>query len=406
MPNSFNSIKLPFLAFTSDSETIAILRQFAEKNGWAEAIINSGDINSAIEYLKTNKSPKVLFVDIASADNMAELLDELANFCDSDVKVIISGKVNEYSFYCWLMEFGVSSYLLKPFNINALEKAYNKAINENIVNVVDAPPATENKTKVISVIGARGGVGATTICVNLAWIIANHFGQKTALLDFDPQLGTVALALDLEPSRGLRDALEKPERIDSLFMDRVMIKIDEYLSVLSTEEALDDNIIIGELAAQALLKQVRNKFSFVIIDLPRIISPFTRYALKNSDHIICVSEYNIMGLRESLRYLDFCKDNLQTSIPLFIANRVGLAGKHQMPQAEFEKGLGQNISFNIPFALDANAASISGEIFAETAKNAPATRELHAIAAHFVGEAAEKPATKLGLLAGLFGGKK
>jgi len=405
MPNSSRISRVPFLAFTSDSETIAILKQFAEKNGWAEAIISSGDINSAIEFLKNNKSPKVLFVDIASAETMSASLDALADVCDPDIKVIVSGKVNEYSFYCWLMEVGISSYLLKPFNLNALEKAYSKAtIDETIMS---APvPAAENKARIISVIGARGGVGATTICVNLAWIIANHLGQKTGLLDFDPQLGTVALALDLEPSRGLRDALEKPDRIDSLFMDRVMIKIDEYLSVLSTEEALDDNIVIGESAAEALFQQVRSKFSFVIIDLPRTISSFTRYALKNSDHVVCVSEYNIMGLRESLRYLDFCKDNLQTSPPVFIANRVGLAGKHQMPQAEFEKGLGQKIDFNIPFALDANAASISGEVFAETAKNAPATRALHAIAAHFVGEVAEKPSAKFSLFGGLFGGKK
>ena len=405
MPNSSRISRVPFLAFTSDSETIAILKQFAEKNGWAEAIINSGDINSAIEFLKTNKSPKVLFVDVASAETMSASLDGLADVCDPDIKVIVSGKVNEYSFYCWLMEVGISSYLLKPFNLNALEKAYSKAtIDETIVS--SPIPVAENKAKIISVIGARGGVGATTICVNLAWIIANHLGQKTGLLDFDPQLGTVALALDLEPSRGLRDALEKPDRIDSLFMDRVMIKIDEYLSVLSTEEALDDSIVIGESAAEALFQQVRSKFSFVIIDLPRTISPFTRYAMKNSDHVVCVSEYNIMGLRESLRYLDFCRDNLQTSLPLFIANRVGLAGKHQMPQAEFEKGLGQKIDFNIPFALDANAASISGEVFAETAKNAPATRALHSIAAHFVGEVAEKPAAKFSLFGGLFGGKK
>src|SRR5262249_7022182 len=145
-----------------------------------------------------------------------------------------------------------------------------------------------------------------------------------------------ALALDLEPGKGLREALEKPERIDSLFMDRVMVKLDEQLSILSTEEGLEENIVVSAASAEALYKQTRPKFSHVVVDVPRILTPYTRYALAHADHIICVTEYTIKGLRESLRYLEYCRDSLKVSVPMFVVNRSGMAGKHQMPNAEFE----------------------------------------------------------------------
>jgi len=398
--------RVPFLAFTTDSESAGLLRQFIASHGWEGNLVYEGDINTAADFLKLHPSPQVLCVDIISAEATPASLDRLADVCDPGIKVIVSGKVNEYSFYCWLVEAGITNYLLKPFSLHALEAAYRKAIELPSAEISHTPEIKKD-AETIAVIGSRGGVGATTVSVNLAWILANHFHQKTALVDFDPQLGTVALAVDLEPSKGLRDALEKPDRIDGLFIDRVMTKAGEYLSVLSTEEPLDDYVNASEASAEALLKQIKPKFSHLIIDLPRVLSPFTRYALKYANHIICVSEYTIMGLRESLRYLDFCRDILKVHSPIFIANQVGLAGKHEIPKEEFEKGLGQKVAFDIPFTLDAHASANSGEIWADTAKNAPATKVLQAIAGHFVDgiEVREQPSKLKGLLSLLRGEK-
>jgi len=385
------STGIPFMAFSSDGETTAILKQFAASRGWPEDVIHSGDIDTAAQFLKVNNSPKILFVDIISAaDKVSASLDMLADVCEPGIKVIVSGKINEYSFYCWLVDVGISNYLLKPFRLAALEAAYNKTLEVQSPGVTKTEE-TKKEAKVITVIGARGGVGATTVCVNLAWLLANRFQQKTALLDFDAQLGTVALALDLEPAKGLRDALEKPDRIDGLFIDRVMIRVDDRLSILSTEEPLEETITMSEAAAANILKQCRPKFSHIVIDLPRTLSPFTRYTVSHADHVVCVTEYTLAGLRESLRYLEYCRNVLKVRPPIFVANRVGLAGKHQMPQNEFEKGLGQKVDFSIPFALDAHAAATSGEIFAEIApKNLPAVKALHALSAHFTDHTMEE----------------
>jgi len=395
-----------FLAFTSDPESTEVLKQFAAKLGLGDTVVHPGDIDAAATYLKSNPPPKVLCVDIPSAEGAAAALDRLADVCDPGIKVIVSGKINEYSFYCWLVEVGISNYLLKPFTLAALEASYQKATDTQAATTT---PAAEVKKdgKVIAVIGTRGGVGATTVAVNMAWVLANQLKQKTAMLDLDPQLGTVALALDLEPGRGLREALEKPDRIDGLFMDRVMVKLDEHLSVLSTEESLEENVAVSDAAAEALFKQTRPKFSHIVVDVPRTLSPYTRYALGHADHIICVTEYTIMGLRESLRYLEYCRDGLKVPLPLFVVNRSGMSGKHQMPQAEFEKGLGVKPSYTIPFILDAYAASTAGQLLVETAKNAAASKVLHALAAHFVeGAKAKESQTKAKGMLGFIKGKK
>lgn len=390
MDSQKNNLR-PFVAFSTDSESLATLKKFAVNRGWGEGVVHTGDIDTAIEFVKANHSPKVLFVDINSQEKIAGSLDALADVCDPNVKVIVSGKVNEYSFYCWLIEVGVSSYVLKPFTMESLEAAYTKASEVSVAAA--AANAPSKKAKIIAVIGARGGVGATTVCVNTAWIMANQLQQKTALLDFDPQLGTVALALDLEPGRGLREALEKPERIDSLFLDRVMVRVDDYLSIMSTEENLAENIAATEAAAEVLFKLCRQKFQYTIVDVPRILSPFTHYAITHADQILCVTEYSIAGLRESLRYLEYCRSVLKIKPPVFVANRVGLAGKHQMTQDEFEKGLGSKVQFNIPFVLDAHAAATSGEVMAQSAQNAPATKALVALSEYFT-ESQIKPKAK------------
>jgi pilus assembly protein CpaE len=403
-PSSHNAQRIPFLAFTTDNAGATVLKQFAIAQGWPEAVVHTGDIKTAAAFLQSNPSPKVLCVDVTSVEAASAELDALADVCDPGVKVIVSGTINEYSFYAWLVEMGISNYLLKPFTMATLEAAYRKTFDVAPAASVAAAVEVKKDAKVISVIGARGGVGASTVAVNLAWILAHALGQKTALLDFDPQLGTVALALDLEPGKGLRDALEKPDRIDGLFLDRVMVRLEDNLSVLSTEEGLDESIAPSEAAAEALLKQSKPKFSHIVVDVPRSLTPFTRHALKHANHVICVTEFTIMGLRESLRYLEFCRDYLKVGVPIFVANRVGLAGKHQMPQAEFEKGLGVKISYSIPFVLDAHAAATAGEVLVETAKNAPATKILHALAGHFAEQkdavAASKPKGLLALLKG------
>src|SRR5690606_17403563 len=129
----------------------------------------------------------------------------------------------------------------------------------------------------IGVIGARGGVGTTTIATNLAAIFAENYSRTTGLVDLDPYFGSVALSLDLEPGRGMRDALEKPDRIDGLFLDRVMIKPSPNLSILSAEEPLQEAITSQPTSGHMLFAALMEKFNVVVADMPRQMNPLTRH---------------------------------------------------------------------------------------------------------------------------------
>ena len=372
----------PFMAFCSHAESLSVLGQFAQANKWPEACIQKGDATTAAEYLKSNPTPQILFVEVPSAKAAPDLLDKLADVCDPNVKVIVSGTINEYSFYTWLVDIGIANYLLQPFTMSALQAIYDKALTPTTSSVLVGDAKKE--AKVISIIGTRGGVGSTMLAVNLSWILAKQHKQKVALLDLDPQVGTVAMALDLEPGRGMRDALEKPDRIDSLFMDRVMVRYDDNLSILSAEEPLEEMIISSEAASEALIRETRKKFSHVIIDVPRQMSPFTRHVLKTSDTVIVLTETTVPGLRDALRLSDYFKDHLKIRQPLFVANREGVAGKHHMSKSDFEKSLGAEISYVIPFVMDVYGATNTGEALLESSKNAPVVKVIVQLVARFV----------------------
>ncbi len=337
---------LPFLAFIKDEKELATLKAFAEKRLWPETAIQSGDITTAVEHLKTNPSPEVLLVEVSTPAEASKQMDALAEVCDPDTKVIAIGSVNEYSFYCWLMDIGIFSYLLKPLTAEVLETTLAKAGDKGL-------PAGQAKApgKVIAVTGTRGGVGATTFSLNLAGAITEISKKNVALVDIDPREGSVALTLDLEPSRGFREALEKPDRIDSLFIDRVMNRHGKYLSVLSSEESLQEQFHIHDNAADALIKELKDKFDFIILDVPRTHDAFGRKCMALADQVVIVTELNLLCLRDTLRLNDLMREALKTKPPLLVASRTGL-NKHEMKISDYEKGVNADIIGKIPFAPD------------------------------------------------------
>jgi pilus assembly protein CpaE len=337
-----------FMAFAKDSADVQTLKEFAQAQQLNVDLVLQGDIVTAIEYLGKHPSPLVLLVELPSASEAADLLDKLADVCNEDTKVITIGEINEYSFYCWLMDIGISSYLLRPLTLKMLETAYQRTVVGS-----QAGAAQERKPAiVIAMLGARGGVGVSTLALNLAGLIAEFGHKKVALVDLDPQEGTLSLQLDIEPARGLRDALEKPDRIDSMFIDRVLTKPHPNLNVISAEEALKEVVHFSEYAADALLREVTEKFDVVVLDVPRHLNEFTKEALRKATHILLVGEPSLQSLRDVLRLGDLLRDTIKAKPPGLVINRTHLAAKHEMSVADFEKAVAMESLARIPFAAD------------------------------------------------------
>ncbi|MCH2547664.1 MAG: hypothetical protein MK052_08660 [Alphaproteobacteria bacterium] len=345
-----------FLAFVPDSDSIAILKEFAASQSWSADCIQQGTVKEALDFLAKNPSPDFLLVDVPDAESAPELLDNLADVCAPTVKVIVTSTVDEFSFFRWLTEIGVHSYLLKPLTQEALEDAITHAPAE-----VGGAKA-EKQGKLYAVIGTRGGVGASSVALNLAAAIGKLHNTTTGLLDLEPQWGTISLMLDLEPGRGLRDALAKPDRIDTLFMERVLLKYSENFSILSSEEPFDDPVTIHPDAAAALIRESRNKFAVTVADLPRDVSSFTQDFLKAADQIVIVTELTLIGLRDALRLQALLKETLELKHIHFVANRIGLLPKYEMKISDFEKSLDTKFYGEIPFNIEAFNKMATGDI--------------------------------------------
>lgn len=341
--------KPTFMAFVSDAADQQTLRSFAMGQGLSQEDVHAGDVHTATDFLKKNKPPQVLVVELPNAEEAPGLLDKLADVCDPETRVIAVGSVNEYSFYCWLTDIGIASYLLKPVSPGGLEGAFKSATGAP--KSAGAPERAPGK--VISVIGTRGGVGATTMSINLAGVIADRApGKQVILVDTDVYYGSVALCLDIDPSRGMREALENPDRLDALFIDRVVSKPLKNLSVLSSEEALHDDINVHERSLPVLLKELRSKFDVILFDLPCRLDSFTRGCLQQSDQVVVVTELSLLSLRDCLRLTDMMREHLHIKPPHVIANRSGLAAKIEMQVNDFEKGINAKLEGKVPFAPD------------------------------------------------------
>jgi pilus assembly protein CpaE len=187
------------------------------------------------------------------------------------------------------------------------------------------------------------------VATSMAWSIANRRKRRVALLDLDLQFGSVALSLDLEPTHGLREALENADRIDGLYIERSMIQHSESLFVMSSEEELSDEMPQDPEAVTALVDELRNKFHYVIVDLPKVLSPASHQVLNNATHLVIVTDLSLAGMRDTLRLVQFVLHGNAACKITIVANRVGEFREGEIAVREFEKAIGRKVDLKIPF---------------------------------------------------------
>jgi pilus assembly protein CpaE len=388
-----------FLSFVRDDSANAMLQKFSADKGLQASRQISGNIKDAITYLKENRTPVVLLTQIDSRESVTSDLNALADVCEADVKVILCGQVNELDFYFKLVEMGVTEYILLPLKAEDLEKAFSKCMAKNEGDAANQP------AKKIGVIGTRGGVGATCIAENLALVISSAYELNTVLVDSDFQGGTISLDFDLQPSRGVKEALEKPDRIDSLFMDRVLIRYEKTLSLLSSEEGFESEIKVHEKALDVLMGEMESKFGVMIFDFSHTISKTSVELMRRMDELILVSELSVSGLRDSLRFNELFTAHLHKTNVTMVLNRIGLAKKHEMPISNFEKSLKRDVNHKIPFEADIFGYENMGKPLAEVAKNSKLYRAVEGMASNLLGVGAPGAAgsSKGGIFSSILG---
>lgn len=372
----------PFAAFVGDEESRAVISQAAEALGFANPPINAGTIADAVSRLANVATPEILVVDLAGAGDPMHEIGALADVCDEGTQVLAIGDVNDISLYRALIGFGVHDYLVKPVDGGALVESLTRAKE----GPQPAEPAGETTGRVVAVVGTRGGVGATTVAVNVAWMLAQEQGLRVALVDLDLFFGSCGLTLDLESGRGFREALENPSRIDGLFIERAMVRAGDNLFVLSAEEALDYAIAFDPSAIELLIEHLRRDFQAVVVDLPRFAARSQTSMMVPPSSIVLVSEPSLAGMRDTQRLVKLFANGAPKAELSVVLNRVGANKGGELSRADFEAGAESKAGFVVPFEPKTMAATAgTGKPLAKVAKGSKATHTLRALSVEAAG---------------------
>lgn len=374
----------PYAAFICDEASLDVLRPVAVEMGWAPEKCNKGGLRNAVQALSISASPNILLVDLSESGDPLNDINALAEVCEPGTVVIAIGQVNDVRLYRDLLASGIHDYLLKPLQPSVLR--------DSLVNaqaVFSAPkfsdPSASKPHISTAVIGTRGGVGASTVATSLAWLFSADNKLPTAMLDLDIHFGTGALSLDLEPGRGLTDAIENPSRIDGLFIERAMIRANDNLAILSAEAPINSPLMTDGAAFLQLEEEFRHAFEMTVIDLPRNMLINFPQLLNEVNVILIVTELTLASARDTIRLLSWLKTNAAHAHVVVVANKVQ-PGVGEISKADFESSIERKIAYSIAYDLKAaaNAAKL-GQTFCEANRSSKAGGTIREIAKMVMG---------------------
>ena len=334
--------RLPMMAFV-DGPTEQVLQECAVLLGRNQII--RGGIAKAVEYLSEQRSPNLLLVDISGVELPLSRVQMLADVCEPGTNVIAVGDHNDVALYRDLQAAGVTDYLVKPLTRELLTRALTPKTNSGEMGKATA---TLKLGKMVAFVGARGGVGTTTLAANLAWHLANQQHRRVALVDLDLQQGDCSLLVNVDTTPGLRDALANPLRLDPLLLDRLMSKHGERLFILGGEEPIQDHVQFTPAAVDTLFSVLRSQFHYVVVDVPRIPIPAYRRALEIADRRVIVVDQTMRSMRDAVRLKNTFADT-GAEQAIFVLNREGEAGSHGLNEKEIIGVLQANPTSTIPF---------------------------------------------------------
>jgi pilus assembly protein CpaE len=375
-------------AFCETVETAAAVQAAGEDRRLTKAHvkIQMGGIAAAIEAYRTSATPNVIVIE---ADTRAEEilggLDQLAEDCDAGTRVVVIGRINDVTLYRELTRRGVSDYMISP--VGTLD------VVRSICGLYSAPDA-KPVGRIIAVVGAKGGVGASTIAHNIAYAIGGDFGVDSVVADLDLPFGTAGLDYNQDPPQGIADAVFSPDRIDGGFVDRLLSKCTDHLSLLAAPATLERVYDFGADAFDAIIDTLRNSVPCIVLDVPHVWTGWTRRLLVGADDILIVAAPDLANLRNAKNMVDL----LRVARPndrhaYYCLNQVGVPKRPEITPADFAKALEDQPLVTIPFEPQLfGTAANNGQMIAEVSSNHKTAEMLRQLAQVLTGRAEAKRA--------------
>ncbi|MDD2877397.1 MAG: pilus assembly protein CpaE [Acidiphilium sp.] len=331
-----------FMGFVRDAETAHVLRASLGPEFPAGLTLHQLPFRQSIELLGRIETPRTILIDISGEDQPLSAILQLETMVDPGTRVLVIGENRSVSFYRSLTRnLGVKEYLPKPLDATVV-------LREFLPWAIGAEPVAEpvRGGSMIALCGACGGVGVTTIATNLAWLIGGETRRHTILLDADLHCGSAALAANVPPSTGLRNALEAPDRIDPLLIERAAHPVTERLHVLAAEEPLTEKWTHRPGGGGALSAALRLRYNFVVADIPTRPLGFAAEILALAQQRILIVEPAAHSVRLAKHWMALPAGAMQTRRPVVILNKY--QRKRGMSPKQIEAELGTELAVLVP----------------------------------------------------------
>jgi pilus assembly protein CpaE len=358
-------------AFCEADSTAAALEAASADRRLAKAQmeVSTGGIDAAIALAL---APNILVVEtmLARAQMLARL-GRLVDRCDAATKIIAIGHANDIPLYRELMKRGIAEYLIAPISPSQFIEA---------VAGLCGASAGGQAGRLIAFIGAKGGTGSSTVCHNVAWAMSETLKCEVVVADLDLAFGTVGLDFNQETMHGVAEALQAPERLDQVALDRLLTRCSQHLSILAAPVALDRDYDISPGACRAVLDALRQHAPFTAVDLPHAWTPWLRQVLLAADDVVITAAPDLANLRNAKNLVDMLESH-NGGPPRLVINMARRRKRPDLSVEELSSAL--DLEPALVIELDTETfgfAANNGQMVEEYARKARAAQQFRTLA--------------------------
>ena len=356
--------RISIQAFCENGATAEIIQITSEDRRLAKAhvSVHMGGVEAAVAHYQQNPTPNLIILESSlPRDHILAELDRLAENCDPGTKVLVIGHANDVLLYRELLKRGVSEYLVEPVEPMQLMEAISNLYNN---------PETEPVGQVYAFIGAKGGVGSSTVCHNAAWCLSEIVKADVVIADLDLAFGTTGLDFNQDPMQGIADALSSPDRLDEVLLDRLLTKCSAHLSIFAAPVVLDREYDLSVAGCDQVIDVARQNVPYVAVDLPHTWTAWVKSILLQADEVIITAAPDLANLRNAKNIVDLLQQSRRNdSKPRLVMNMVNMPKRPEISVKEFESAIGLKAISIIDF---------DSETFGQAANNGQMIEELSA----------------------------
>jgi pilus assembly protein CpaE len=378
--------RISIQAFCTAADTAGAMQAAGDDRRMTKAHlkIQMGGITAAIEAYRASATPNVVIIEHEGrGEELLHGLDQLADVCDAGTRVVVVGHMNDIVLYREMVRRGVSDYMMAPVGTIDVIRTVS-----GLFYAADAKPVG----RTLAVVGAKGGVGASTVAHNIAFSIARDGHLDAVVADLDLPFGTAGLDFNQDPPQGIADAVMSPDRIDTAFVDRLLSKCTDHLSLLAAPATLDKVYDFGSEAFDSTFDVLRATVPCIVLDVPHVWTGWARRTLIGADDILIVAAPDLANLRNTKNLMDLLKAaRPNDSRPQYCLNMVGVPKRPEIKSADFAKALEFDPIASIAFEPQVfGTAANNGQMIAEVSASHRAAETFRSLAQSLTGRAETK----------------